>query len=87
MISHIEKKPLAADHRGSNSQPHLKCKSQIIVTNSKHLSATSKIVPDDMTLSCANTEIYSQARSTEAVKRELALRIKRSKTGNPRRCC
>ena len=87
MTLHIVKKTSAADHSGSRSQRILKDKCQLIVTTSGHCyltsrSSTSGIAPDDMTLACINTEIHSQARSTEAVKRDLALRIKRSKTGN-----
>jgi len=92
MTLQIVKKTSAADHSGSRRQRILKDKCQLIVNNSGHCnstgrSSTSGIAPDGMTLACINTEVYSQARSAEAVKRDLALRIKRSKTGNSRRCC
>lgn len=87
MTLHIEKSAMATDLSESQSQRAFRGRCEIIVTNSKHRSSTSEIDPDDATLSCANTEIYSQARSTDAVKRNLAVRIKRSKTGYPIKCC
>lgn len=92
MTLHIVEKTSAAEHSGSRRQRILKDKCQLIVTNSGHCNATSRsstfgIEPDGMTLAFINTEIHSQARSTEAIKRDLALRIKRSNAGSSRRCC